>query len=76
MIIIFILTLILVFLFILRNYLIKQTKAYVDISKHYTELFMSCQMSFEEYKDKQTELKEGISPLLKMYMKKEGIILG
>lgn len=52
----------------------KQTVFYVKISTLYTNKFMSCEMTLDEYTQKKKELSDGINPLLRWYMKKEGII--
>lgn len=52
----------------------KQTVFYVKISTLYTNKFMSCEMTLDEYTQKKKELNDGINPLLRWYMKKEGII--
>ena len=60
---------------VINHYVLrKQTVFYVKISTLYTNKFMSCEMTLDEYTQKKKELNDGINSLLRWYMKKEGII--
>lgn len=52
----------------------EQSVSYVKISTFYTNKFMSCEMTLDEYTKKKKELNDGITPLLRWFMKKDGII--
>lgn len=54
-------------------YLILQTKSYVKISADYTNRYLNCEISLEEYNRLRIELQDGVNPLLRWYMKKVGV---
>lgn len=54
-------------------YLRRQTCSYVKLCTYYTNKFLRCDLTLEEYLKVKGELRDGISPFLKWYMQKEGI---
>ena len=53
-------------------YLNKQAVAYIKIGTLYTNKFLNKEMTSDDYNFKMSELKEGVNPLLRWYLKRGG----
>lgn len=65
---------VLISLMLISLYLRRQTVAFVKLGTLYTNQFMNCELTFEEYSEIKRGMKDDLSPLLAWYMRKNDII--
>ena len=65
---------VLVVILVVSNYLRKQTVAYVKLGTLYTNKFMNCELTLEEYMKIKCDIRKNVNPLLEWYMKKRGVL--
>ena len=66
--------LVLLAIFVVFLYLRKQAVAYVKLGVLYTNKFMNSEITLEDYSRLKRSMEDGLSPLLRKYLKKRGII--
>lgn len=65
---------VLITILVVSGYLRKQTVAYVKLGTLYTNKFMNCELTLEEYMEIKSNIRKNVNPLLEWYMRKRGIL--